>query len=300
MRLVSATLILASLVLFAACKKETTTEHGFRFIHHVNKGGTKAVPGDMVRMHFYTYLGDSLMMSSRMRDAKPYEMKLPTTEELTRFGDKFPAPLDALFMMAEGDSATVFEPLDSMVQMSLPEGLRDNKEARHCIMLVDILSKEEVAQMEAEEQAKQAEIMAKAQAAQAAFPAVQAKVSDVAKQYRSGSLNSQLQSTPTGLKMMVVEQGAGEKLKTGETAQIQYYGCLTNGKMFDNSFERGQPLPVSVSGGQMIPGFDEGVALLKHGDKAFLFIPSKLGYGPQGAGETIPPDSDLIFYVEVL
>ncbi len=300
MRLVSATLILASLVLLVACKKETTTEHGYRFIHHVNKGGTKAVPGDMVRMHFYTYLGDSLMMSSRMRDEKPYEMKLPSTEELTRYGDKFPAPLDALFLMAAGDSATVFEPLDSMVQLSLPEGLRGNKEAKHSIMLVDILSKEEVAQMEAEEQAKQAEIMAKAQAAQAAFPTIQAKVTDMAKQYRSGALAAQLKSTPTGLKMLMVEAGAGEKLQTGETAQIQYYGCLTNGKVFDNSFERGQPLPVAVNAGQMIPGFDEGVGLLKHGDKAYLFIPSKLGYGEQGAGENIPPNAELIFYVEVL
>jgi FKBP-type peptidyl-prolyl cis-trans isomerase FkpA/FKBP-type peptidyl-prolyl cis-trans isomerase FklB len=67
--------------------------------------------------------------------------------------------------------------------------------------------------------------------------------------------------------------------------------------MFDNSYDRGGPAPFNV--GSLIPGFNEGMKLLNRGGKALLFIPSKLGYGEQGAGGDIPPNADLVFYIEM-
>jgi FKBP-type peptidyl-prolyl cis-trans isomerase len=75
---------------------------------------------------------------------------------------------------------------------------------------------------------------------------------------------------------------------------------LTNGKKFDDSFERGTPIPFTLGVGQVIQGWDEGIALLKEGDKAVLFIPSELGYGETGAGADIPPNAELVFYVELV
>lgn len=67
--------------------------------------------------------------------------------------------------------------------------------------------------------------------------------------------------------------------------------------MFDNSFERGEPAPFPV--GQLIPGFNEGMQLLNRGGKAILFIPPALGYGEAGAGDVIPSNADLVFYIEM-
>jgi FKBP-type peptidyl-prolyl cis-trans isomerase FkpA len=67
--------------------------------------------------------------------------------------------------------------------------------------------------------------------------------------------------------------------------------------MFDNSYDRGGPAPFNVGG--LIPGFNEGMKLLNRGGKALLIIPSKLGYGAQGAGGDIPPNTDLVFYIEM-
>jgi len=290
---------LASLFLLVACQKAVTTEHGYRFEHVKNTGGTKAQPGDAVRLHLYTWLGDSLMNSTRRRGPEPFETKLPSAENLKQFTDKFPAQLEAVLLMAEGDSAVIYEQLDSTMRASLPKGLEHVTEVKYAVALVDILDKEEIAKKEAEAEAKQAEMMAQMEIVKANFPAVESKVKVFAKQYSGGQLASQLKSTPSGLKYMILEEGTGAKLKSGEEAELHYYGSLTNGTMFDNSFERGQPLPVAVGGGRMIPGFDEGVALLNHGAKAVFFIPSNLGYGEQASGP-IPANSELVFYVEIL
>ncbi|MBK7936462.1 MAG: FKBP-type peptidyl-prolyl cis-trans isomerase [Lewinellaceae bacterium] len=124
-------------------------------------------------------------------------------------------------------------------------------------------------------------------------------VKATAADYKSGKLNGKLTSTPSGLKMLVVEQGSGAAITRGEQIKTHYYGVLTNGTMFDNSFERGQALPFPAGVGQMIQGFDEGAMKLNHGGKAYLFIPPQLGYGDRDQG-TIPPNSELIFYIELL
>ena len=100
--------------------------------------------------------------------------------------------------------------------------------------------------------------------------------------------------------MLIVEPGQGALIKANDDVRTNYYGCLTNGKLFDNSYQRGQTLDFTAGTGQMIPGFDEGVQLLRHGGKAYFFLPPALAYGDEGAGDVVPPKSELIFYVEVL
>src|SRR5271165_3986119 len=94
--------------------------------------------------------------------------------------------------------------------------------------------------------------------------------------------------------------GTGASPKAGKTVKVHYTGWLTNGKKFDSSVDRGTPFSFKLGAGQVIKGWDEGVAGMKVGGKRQLRIPPDLGYGAQGAGGVIPPNSILIFDVELL
>ena len=110
--------------------------------------------------------------------------------------------------------------------------------------------------------------------------------------------------TPTGLEYEVSQQGQGTAAVPGKMVQVHYTGWLNQqgqkGKKFDSSVDRGQPFVFTLGAGRVIKGWDEGVAGMKVGEKRTLYIPSNLGYGSRGAGAAIPPNSDLIFDVELL
>jgi peptidylprolyl isomerase len=108
-------------------------------------------------------------------------------------------------------------------------------------------------------------------------------------------------TTASGLKyVMVKENKAGDKVEVGSKASVHYSGYFKDGKMFDSSVERGQPFSLKVGVGQVIQGWDEGIALLHKGEKAKFIIPYQLAYGEEGRPPVIPAKSDLIFDVEIM
>jgi peptidylprolyl isomerase len=107
-------------------------------------------------------------------------------------------------------------------------------------------------------------------------------------------------TTPSGLTYLITKKGTGQQPKKGETVILHYTGTLTNGVRFDSSRDGNEPFAFTLGVGQVIKGWDEGVAKLRVGDQAILVIPSNLAYGSKGAGDIIPPDSTLIFIVEVV
>lgn len=107
-----------------------------------------------------------------------------------------------------------------------------------------------------------------------------------------------VKTTKSGLLYKIENAGKGEVIKATDTVKVHYTGKLPNGKVFDSSVERGQPVEFQLN--QVIPGWTEGLQLVKKGGKIQLVIPPALGYGKQGAGASIPPNSTLIFDVEVL
>lgn len=106
--------------------------------------------------------------------------------------------------------------------------------------------------------------------------------------------------TESGLRYKFIQKGNGKKAEAGKTVSVHYSGQLENGKVFDNSYSRKKPIEFPLGMGNVIEGWDEGIALLQVGDKARFVIPSHLGYGSRGAGGVIPPNATLIFDVELM
>jgi FKBP-type peptidyl-prolyl cis-trans isomerase FkpA len=105
-------------------------------------------------------------------------------------------------------------------------------------------------------------------------------------------------TTVSGLQYKVIEAGSGAKPKATDTVRVHYRGRLVDGKVFDSSYDRGQPISFGLN--QVIRGWTEGLQLMPVGSKYELYIPSALGYGERGAGGVIPPNATLIFEVELL
>ncbi len=113
-------------------------------------------------------------------------------------------------------------------------------------------------------------------------------------------MDQPLTKTASGLGYVDLVEGTGPLPKTGDSVRVHYTGWLENGKKFDSSHDRREPLVFAVGRGQVIKGWDEGVGSMKVGGKRKLVIPANLGYGSQGAGAVIPPNATLIFEVELL
>ncbi len=106
-------------------------------------------------------------------------------------------------------------------------------------------------------------------------------------------------TTKSGLKITDLKVGSGAKAVSGKTVTVNYKGTLQNGQVFDQSYGRA-PFPFTLGAGQVIKGWDEGVAGMKVGGKRKLVIPPALAYGEQGAGGVIGPNATLTFVVELL
>jgi FKBP-type peptidyl-prolyl cis-trans isomerase len=108
------------------------------------------------------------------------------------------------------------------------------------------------------------------------------------------------EETASGLRYKMIQEGKGTQAEQGNKVSVHYEGSLLSGQVFDSSYKRSEPIDFQLGVGQVIPGWDEGIALLKVGDKARFVIPSDLAYGAAGAGGVIPPNATLIFDVELM
>ena len=121
--------------------------------------------------------------------------------------------------------------------------------------------------------------------------ALQDKLDEVSKGFKE---------TESGLRYQIIQEGEGIQAKKGNIVKVHYSGALMNGKTFDSSYSRKQPIEFPLGVGQVIAGWDEGIQLLNVGTKARFVIPPQLGYGNQAVGGVIPANSVLIFDVELV
>lgn len=105
-------------------------------------------------------------------------------------------------------------------------------------------------------------------------------------------------TTKSGLQYEILQEGTGKQPKATDMVRCHYEGQLIDGSVFDSSYQRGEPADFGLN--QVIPGWTEGVQLMKEGAKYRFYIPYLLGYGERGAGQSIPPYSTLIFDVELI
>jgi FKBP-type peptidyl-prolyl cis-trans isomerase len=114
------------------------------------------------------------------------------------------------------------------------------------------------------------------------------------------AIPARLETTPSGLQYTIDQPGTGVQPKKGQTVLVHYTGWLADGTKFDSSRDRGTPLDFPVGVGKVIKGWDEAIAAMKVGEKRTLVIPSALGYGSEGYSNLIPPNSTLVFKVELV
>lgn len=279
-------LALAALA-FNACKKdgEFKTKNGNTVINHTNNAGPKITYGQTVLINVNTWLNDSLVQSTMRDNGGPREFTIPDTNTMK---NRVPAVFDALLYLTNGDSATVLQPVDTIMARGIPKEFGDVKNIRFEVRVVDVLTEEKIAAREAERQQK-------AESERAKGIEIANLVKTSLDDYKAKKLGDKLKKSASGLEYIIIEQGTGAAVKDGDKIPTHYYGVLkSTGVMFDNSFDRGEPIPFTV--GALVEGFNEGMKLLNRGGKAILFIPYNLAYGEEATGP-IPAKSDLVFYL---
>ena len=280
-KIVLAVLAVACVFNFTSCSKykgfKQDKESGIYYKFYVlNKDSVQAQTGDAVSLTYQLALKDSILVPS-----------MPI-EELVRESFYKGDVYDAIRMMHVGDSATFILDADTFFHYMGGDNPFDTKELYFTFKMTDLMPKAEVeALMKAQEEQYNA-YMEQARAAE------ETQMTDyIAKN------KIKVAPTASGLYFISKKEGKGAQAVAGKKVAVHYVGKLLDGTEFDNSIKRGEPIEFILGQGQVIPGWDEGIAMMKEGGKATLLIPSDLAYGERG-NQAIPPCSPLVFDVELV
>lgn len=214
----------------------------------------------------------------------------------------FPGDIfEGLAMTHAGDSVSFIVNIDSTFrtffrQPTLPEQYTSTDVMRFDIRVEDIYPESEyLAHMAAKNKKIMNEYIAKMIAD---HPEESAQAAQALQEYLQKN-KVVAEPTESGLYYVMTQEGNGEKPEIGQMVHVHYKGTLLDGTMFDSSYDR-QPYPFPLGLGQVIPGWNEGIALMSKGEKGMLYIPYYLAYGDRGSGELIKPYSNLVFEVELV
>ena len=276
-----------SLLLFAvmtSCKEKTPfpgyqpTGTGLYYKEIVKNEGELLKNGDVVKINLAYYLNDSLLLTTDSFPEPAYDM----VRESFFQGDLY----EGFRMMHVGDSMSFMINADSVYNKQfhapiIPDFVKPDVFLRWEVGVEKAMTEQEYQQM------KMDELAAKQQQSKDVFAAFLAE----------NGIDAQ--PTESGLIYVRTKPGKGKNPQTNQMVKVHYTGKLLDGTVFDSSVERGEPIEFELGMGRVIPGWDEGIALMKKGEKGILYIPSELGYGPRDMG-VIPPFSNLIFEVELV
>ncbi len=252
----------------------------YKIIKH-GTGTRKPIFTDHVEMNISVQVKDSVIYDSR----KMYNNK-PVPQQIMKPKGKGDI-VEGLMMLVVGDSAIFRFPADSMKKNggSLPPWAKEGEIVEYKIAIVSIMSEEELKKDKAAKIAAQKEIDEK-----------------LLHDYFTKNNITPLK-TQSGLYYTIKHDGEGATAQKGNIISVFYTGKLLNGTIFDtnqdSTFHHQDPISFEIGKGKVIKGWDEGMTLLKKGSIATLYIPSGLAYGPQDKGGPIPPNSVLLFDIEV-
>jgi FKBP-type peptidyl-prolyl cis-trans isomerase FkpA len=243
------------------------------------KGKKTAKPDDYVYMHLVRKGNGNILFDSRAlnnNEPVPYPVKAPQFA-----GD----PAEVIGLLTAGDSAVILVPMDSMIKAGMQMHDTSYKTQEMLVSVVAVKTPQEIKEEAEKKTAKQKKIDDK----------------KIRKFLKANNITAS--KTASGLYYKIDRPGAGDTIKAGQTAQVMYIGKLLDGSIFDANMgsdpKHTEPISVMVGKGQVIKGWDEGLLLLKKGTRASFYIPSPLAYGSQSPGAAIPPNSVLIFDVEI-
>ncbi|MEO0330769.1 MAG: FKBP-type peptidyl-prolyl cis-trans isomerase [Bacteroidota bacterium] len=289
----TAYICLCLLLGFSACSQTgegdyTETASGLKIKYLTEGDGTEADSGDFILMYMKYLKDDSLLFPPQgMTDPIPVQFTSDTANQV----------FEAFGMLKKGDSThfevSAEELFVNTFQGQIPPGIEAEAPITFQIGVEDVMSPEDF-------QAYQMEQMRKQQEDMLAQQAEQFKTDSLTINEYLAENDIEAQATDSGLRYVITEQGSGVQPSAGDSVFVHYVLKLIDGTQIQSSYE-GPYGPYGFPLGQraVIPGWDEGVALLNEGTKATLFIPSPLAYGPQGSG-SIAPNSVLVFDVEVV
>ncbi|MCB0686300.1 MAG: FKBP-type peptidyl-prolyl cis-trans isomerase [Saprospiraceae bacterium] len=295
MKILQSITLVGLLALLISCSNQEShgdqelTRRGYRLERHVSTNGPKPAPGEYAYFQIVMRHQDSIFNTSYGSDQIP-RIRIPAEEEYT---EETPVIVDALAMMSAGDSATLYFPLDSLDQV--PPAFADIDVIEYDLKFLEIKTDEE---FKAEMQEILDQRAAEMDAVRARKPEIVATAEKALADYKAGRIQN-LQKTESGLEYVIHEEGTGAMPKNGDMVAVQYYGTFMDGKVFDNSYDQGEPYRFPLGQGRAIKGWDEGIGYLKQGTRASLFIPPSLGYGESGYMD-IPGNTQLYFLVELV
>jgi FKBP-type peptidyl-prolyl cis-trans isomerase FkpA len=256
-----------------------TTADGVQYKVVEEGNGVKVDSGKVAEILISQYLetADSIYQEMKFPGAQGAEIQNPSQN-----------PMLKAFMLGKvGDSLTIKIPNTGQLRKMTPPNLPDSAWLR---MEIRILSVEEKETYEARKKKEMEEKIL-----------TQESDDDTAIQaYMKANGIENAQKTESGLYYVITEEGNGEKPEVGGEVEVHYTGTLLDGTKFDSSVDRDQTFKFPLGMGRVIPGWDEGIALLSKGSKGVLLIPSHLGYGARGGGAKIPPFTPLKFDVELI
>lgn len=266
----------------------TKTGLHYRFIT-LNKNALQAKEDSTVldvAMTYYVAQNDSLLFSTKDAPNGTIQVALfPSTYK----GDI----MEGIRMLHIGDSAQFITPIDSFflktAQSPVPAGIPSGRDLKIAIKVKGIQTRAQ----QIESQKKQLEEQDKMSKENKIKEAT-----TIAEYILQNGITEK--PTASGLYYIETVKGNGEKPSSGKKVSVHYTGYLLDGKKFDSSVDRGQPFQFTLGAGQVIKGWDEGVALMSVGTSAKLLLPSSIAYGPNGAGGVIPPFAPLLFEVQLL
>lgn len=256
---------------------------GLYYIETQKGNGQKPKKGDYAKLHFKVSTIDGKVLYSSYDQGQPMMWEIGQD-----FDNK--GVTEALNLMSKGTKASIIVPSSlAFGEQGRGQMVPPYTTLLYDLELTDIVSKAQLDKENAEKEKK------------AAIEKEQAKKQELSILDNYLKTNKiSVKPTASGLYFIEIKKGTGQQAATGKTVKVHYTGTLLNGTKFDSSVDRKQPFEFTIGKGEVIPGWDEGIAMMKEGGKAKLIVPSRLAYGENGRMPTIPPSATLIFDVELI
>lgn len=287
MNLKTTGLALAIAILGASCDNYRTqvTETGLKYqLHQHNEAERKSEIGDILTLNLIIQNSTDSILRSTYEEGQPLNLPLNQAPFQASFEE-------GLAMLHKGDSATFYVNADTMfskMMQPVPPFIAKGSDIRFVVRLLDVQTMEEFQQDQTAKNSKQKDT----------------DIDIIKEHLDKNNLTAKAKNFESGVYYVTEKEGTGNAVEVGDQIKVDYTGKFLDGTVFDSSVENPygrepQPLEFQIGTGMVVPGFEEGVKGMKKGEKRTIFIPSPLAYGPNGQPGAIPPNSVLVFDLEL-